>query len=63
MHEFESGHGTADGVERVRGELVVALEYLHHVELDAALDVDLLGLSSASLLRLEHLVLHPRHDA
>ena len=39
---------------------VAAVEHLEHVELHAALDVDLLRLARPHLLRLEHLVLHPR---
>ena len=39
----------ADGVERVGRQLVVALEHLEHVELHAALDVDLLRLARPHL--------------
>ena len=43
--------------------VAVTARHLEHVELHAALDVDLLRLARPHLLRLEHLVLHPRLEA
>ena len=47
-------------VEEIRGGGSDGPCHLEHVELHAALDVDLLRLARPHLLRLEHLVLHPR---
>ena len=50
-------------VEEIRGGGSDGPCHLEHVELHAALDVDLLRLARPHLLRLEHLVLHPRLEA